>query len=194
MKTSWILDACCGSRMFWFDKKNKDTVYMDKRKETHVLCDNRSLHISPNIQADFLNMPFSDNMFSLVVFDPPHLKTLGQNSWMCKKYGVLFPSWETDLKQGFDECMRVLVPGGILIFKWNEVEIPLSRILTCFSSNPLFGHTTTINNKTHFITFMKEHTDGSDKNVVAASATSDQDAKVEQSQPSKYFAGVFVGG
>lgn len=24
-----ILDACCGSRMCWFDKDNPDTVFMD---------------------------------------------------------------------------------------------------------------------------------------------------------------------
>lgn len=27
-----ILDACCGSRMFWFNKNNPDVVFMDKRK------------------------------------------------------------------------------------------------------------------------------------------------------------------
>lgn len=29
-----ILDACCGSRMFWFDKKNPNVLFMDKRAET----------------------------------------------------------------------------------------------------------------------------------------------------------------
>ncbi len=24
-----ILDACCGSRMFWYDKQSKDVLYMD---------------------------------------------------------------------------------------------------------------------------------------------------------------------
>lgn len=28
-----ILDACCGSRMFWFDKHNPHTLYIDKRNE-----------------------------------------------------------------------------------------------------------------------------------------------------------------
>lgn len=27
-----ILDACCGFRMFWFNKNNSDVVFMDKRK------------------------------------------------------------------------------------------------------------------------------------------------------------------
>ena len=26
-----ILDACCGSRMFWFDKAEPHTTYMDRR-------------------------------------------------------------------------------------------------------------------------------------------------------------------
>lgn len=28
-----ILDACCGSKMFWFDKDNEYTTYMDIREE-----------------------------------------------------------------------------------------------------------------------------------------------------------------
>lgn len=38
MKHKLILDACCGSRMFWFDKNRADTVYMDIRDESHTLC------------------------------------------------------------------------------------------------------------------------------------------------------------
>ena len=30
---SKILDACCGSRMCWFDKDNPDTVFMVCRSE-----------------------------------------------------------------------------------------------------------------------------------------------------------------
>lgn len=29
----YILDACCGSRMFWFDKSNKKTVFMKEKGE-----------------------------------------------------------------------------------------------------------------------------------------------------------------
>lgn len=35
MKT--ILDACCGSRMFWFNRHHPDVVFMDRREETHTL-------------------------------------------------------------------------------------------------------------------------------------------------------------
>ena len=27
-----ILDACCGGRMFWYDKNREDTIYMDIRE------------------------------------------------------------------------------------------------------------------------------------------------------------------
>ena len=42
-----ILDVCCGTRMFWFDKENKDTVFMDKRELEDTLCDGRKLIIKP---------------------------------------------------------------------------------------------------------------------------------------------------
>lgn len=31
-----ILDACCGSRMFWFDKYNPLALFVDKRSETLI--------------------------------------------------------------------------------------------------------------------------------------------------------------
>lgn len=114
-----ILDACCGSRMFWFDKNNPDVLFADVRKENHVLCDGRLLEINPDVISDFRKMDFADNSFQMVVFDPPHLHKLGKDSWMAKKYGVLFPTWENDIAAGFSECWRVLKVGGTLIFKWN---------------------------------------------------------------------------
>lgn len=67
-----ILDACCGSRMFWFDKENPLAVFMDYRDENHTLCDGRSLRVNPDVFGDFRDMPFADKTFKLVVFDPPH--------------------------------------------------------------------------------------------------------------------------
>ena len=29
-----ILDACCGSKLFWFEKDNEYTTYMDIREES----------------------------------------------------------------------------------------------------------------------------------------------------------------
>jgi len=150
-----VLDPCCGSKMFWFDKDNSGVLYCDIRKENHILCDGRKLNISPDEIIDFRSMPYDDKSFDLVVFDPPHFKTLGKTSWMAKKYGRLNEDWKGDLRQGFDECWRVLSVRGTLIFKWNVSEIKLREVLSCFSQKPLFGQTTTINLKTHWVVFHK---------------------------------------
>ncbi len=151
-----VLDACCGGRMFWFDRDNPAVLFVDRREEKHVLCDNRPFSVKPDRIVDFRNMPFSDESFNLVVFDPPHLKIAGPNSWMSKKYGKLDKErWPTDLREGFEECWRVLRKGGTLIFKWNETQIKLRDVLACFPEQPLFGHTTTHNLKTHWLGFYK---------------------------------------
>lgn len=39
---------------------------------------------------------------------PPHLKTLGETSWMAKKYGKLPKDWQSLIHDGFTECMRFM--------------------------------------------------------------------------------------
>jgi ubiquinone/menaquinone biosynthesis C-methylase UbiE len=150
-----ILDATCGSRMMWFDKENPEVVFADKRTESHILCDGRVLEIKPDVEMDFTDMPFPDASFSLIVFDPPHMKSLGLNSWMAKKYGKLSGTWQQDIEKGFTECMRVLKPNGTLIFKWNESEVKVSKILEIIGAKPLFGHTSGRQSKTIWMTFFK---------------------------------------
>ena len=155
MEEKRILDACCGSKMMWFDKEQPNTIYADIRNEEHILCDGRQLVIHPNVRMDFRSMPFLSNSFKLVVFDPPHLNKLGKSSWMAKKFGVLSYSWKDDIRMGFDECMRVLEPHGLLVFKWNETQIKVSEILELIPYKPLFGHTTGRQAKTIWMSFMK---------------------------------------
>ncbi len=83
MKT--ILDACCGARKCWYDKSNPNVVFMDNRKEICTLSDGRTLEVNPDVVADFRHMPFEDNTFSLVLFDPPHYRWCGDNSNLKKK-------------------------------------------------------------------------------------------------------------
>lgn len=148
-----ILDVCCGSRMFWFDKSNPSVIFMDNRVLHDILCDGRKLDIEPDVVGDFRSIPFKDNTFNMVVFDPPHLLKVGESSWLAKKYGKLSENWRKDLKQGFSECMRVLKPNGTLIFKWNEQQIKLCEILKIIEYKPLFGNKRSI---THWLVFMKE--------------------------------------
>ena len=150
-----VLDVACGGRMFYFDKHDDRVLFLDKRQENHTLCDGRKFEISPDLVADFTDLPFKNNKFKLVVFDPPHFKRLGKTSWMAKKYGVLTEDWKEVISKGFKECFRVLEKDGVLIFKWNEAQIKISEVLSCTTHKPVCGHRTMINNKTIWITFIK---------------------------------------
>lgn len=150
-----VLDACCGSRMMWHEKANPLVFFGDIRDEQHILCDGRTLQIHPDALIDFRALPFADKTFKLIAFDPPHLKSLGQNSWMAKKYGRLTPMWQDDIRAGFAECWRVLDVHGTLIFKWNEDQIALRDVAPLFPAPPMFGHTTGNRGKTIWLTFFK---------------------------------------
>lgn len=149
-----ILDACCGSRMFWWEKDRKDVIFQDNRCLETTLSDDRQLSISPSHLGDFRRMDFSDNTFDLIVFDPPHLVEAGKNSWLAQKYGVLGKdSWQEDLKAGFEECLRVLKPSGTLIVKWCEEQIKTKEFLAAIGRKPLFGDKRA---KTRWMVFVKE--------------------------------------
>jgi len=152
-----VLDACCGSRMFWFDKADGRALFVDKRRET-VQEDSRQgrreVVVDPDILADFSALPFGDASFSLVVYDPPHTFA-GPNSRTAKKYGRLEPGWREEIKAGFDECWRVLCPLGTLIFKWNEHRVPVSTVLAMAPDKPLFGQRCGATAKTHWLVFLK---------------------------------------
>ncbi|GAA2237540.1 class I SAM-dependent methyltransferase [Rarobacter faecitabidus] len=150
-----ILDTACGPRMMWFDPLDDRTVFADIRSESIELCDGRTAVISPDLLIDFRELPFTDDAFYHVVFDPPHFNRLGKNSYTAQKYGSLAPSWKDDLRAGFAECFRVLKPHGTLIFKWNEHQIPIGDVLALTDQKPLYGHKSGKASKTHWIAFMK---------------------------------------
>lgn len=153
-----ILDACCGGRMFYFDKNNPNVLFADIRKQSLSFKDRdkiRHLEVSPDVIHDFTDMPYPDKSFKCVIFDPPHLIKGGDKSWLVKKYGRLDEDWRSQLKKGFDECMRVLDDFGTLIFKWNETQITVNEILKIIGVNPIIGHKSGRLNNTHWMLFVK---------------------------------------
>ena len=156
-----VLDACCGSRMFWFDRKDVRALFIDKRRE---ICQadtregRRHIVVDPDQLADFTALPFPAGSFTLVVFDPPHTSA-GPNSWTRKKYGTLPQNWRDEIARGFAECFRVLAPLGTLIFKWNEHRVPVSTVLSLTPEKPLFGQRCGTTSRTHWIVFMKQNKD-----------------------------------
>jgi hypothetical protein len=158
-----ILDACCGSRMMWFDPANPNVVLGDRRSETLTLTDRshgnesgtRTIRIEPDTLMDFRVMPFADGSFKLVAFDPPHLVRAGPKSWLAAKYGKLSEDWREDLRKGFSECFRVLATDGVLVFKWNETQVKVTELLALTPVKPMFGHVSGRKGLTHWMVFMK---------------------------------------
>lgn len=160
MEDKKILDVCCGGRIFWFDRKNPAALFVDKRvvdpQQVGKGRNARTFSCQPDQVMDFRQLNLPDSHFSLVVFDPPHFVRAGPKSYMAQKYGKLNKeTWREDLRAGFAECFRVLKPQGVLIFKWNEYQIPLREILALTPVAPLFGHPSGKKQNTHWICFMK---------------------------------------
>jgi SAM-dependent methyltransferase len=160
--TYTVLDACCGPRMMWLDAP-PGVLFGDVRQETIVVTDRshgkqdgtRAVSIEPDIIMDFRQMPYPSNRFKLVAFDPPHLERAGPKSWMAAKYGRLSADWRDDIRRGFVECFRVLEPGGVLVFKWNETHVRLKEVLELAPERPLFGQVSGKSGLTHWLVFMK---------------------------------------
>ena len=167
-----IIDVCCGGKIFWFDKQNPNVEFCDIRKIETTLCDGRAFAVKPDTVADFTALPFPNDTYKLVVFDPPHLlRNTGKSKFADMygslnekaaptgyqqiKYGALYADWRDMISQGFSECFRVLEPFGILIFKWNETDIKTSEVLRLTPEQPLFGNRSGKRSNTHWICFMK---------------------------------------
>lgn len=160
-----VLDVCCGPRMMWFDSADRRALFIDKRRGTFardfgtVGTRNRAPSVvAPDILASFTALPFADESFYQVVFDPPHMlrSKVGAagRGLFPKMYGVLGKGWQSELEQGFRECFRVLKPNGTLIFKWADVSVPVSQVLLAARPDtPLFGSRR--GKHTHWIVFMK---------------------------------------
>lgn len=159
-----VLDVCCSIRAFWFNKTDSRALFVDKRSETITRKDTsngngtRELVIAPDVQADFTALPFPDESFWHVVYDPPHKQREQANGgFLVQHYGMLNGDWRKMLQDGFAECFRVLKPGGTLIFKWAETEFPLREILALTPERPLYGHRSGKASKTHWVAFLKQN-------------------------------------
>lgn len=150
--------------MFWFDKADNRALFVDKRRETHPIdigtpgtIGRAPIVVDPDILADFRELPFPADSFSLVVFDPPHIERTAAKGLLTKKYGHLDGDWREMLRAGFAECFRVLRPEGTLIFKWAESDHPVSEILKLTPHRPLFGHRSGKSSATHWVAFLKQN-------------------------------------
>lgn len=156
MSEYYILDATASLRSMWiFDKNCPNAVYCDRDRENILEKRRRAYqklrgmpgnpHIKPfftnhTIVCDFRFLPFRNGTFYQAVFDPPHLRYVKTKSLFCQRYGSLeMETWPRDIQMASRELWRVLRPGGTLIFKWNDHDIPWKNVIRLFPVKPNFG-------------------------------------------------------
>ena len=153
-----ILDMTCSARSMWVDKECDSAVFMDQRKVYMEFTSSdgrtRKCDINPDVVADYSRLPYKDQSFSMVVFDPPHLTDISPLADIAQKYGILFPNWRETLPEGFVEAMRVLRPNGTLVFKWNDIQTSISEVINLFPQRPLYGHPTGKQGRTKWLIYM----------------------------------------
>lgn len=122
------------------------------------------IEIDPDKLGCITKIPWPDNTFSMVLFDPPHDKW-GKSSFM----RVLYGSWNNEMfvhKVGpaNQEFYRVLKPGGFLFVKIQDnkqrdkqlVELLSNfKLLLKIHQAPLSGRT---KNKTYWMLFVRRKT------------------------------------
>ena len=137
----FIMDAGCGGRFMWDNKDHPNTLYIDNRTEPKGINPHRpNFEVRPDKVMDWRSLDMPNKSFKLILWDPPHSKSLGKTSRMRLTYGSLGPeTWANDLSKGFKELWRVLDDYGTLVFKWNQSEIKLKDVLALFPVRPLFG-------------------------------------------------------
>jgi len=134
-----ILDACCGGRMWWWDKNHPLAVYVDTRTRPAGTITQKPLwKVEPDVLADFRQLPFDDESFQLVLFDPPHqVSSRAGTGINAEQYGSWEPGERDEaLRLGFSECWRVLAPGGTLVFKWAG---RVTEVQAAFPVEPVVG-------------------------------------------------------
>jgi len=135
-----ILDPCCGGRMFWFDKEHEHVLYCDNREISVKESNGHNFTVIPDVVCDVRFMPFPDKSFKHVVFDPPQLLYDGRGGKMVLHYTMLPKDWKPFIRDGFNECWRVLDDYATLVFKWSETDITVKKVLEVIDREPLYGH------------------------------------------------------
>lgn len=146
--------------MMWFDKSDERCLFADCRSEdldvSHCTTNPGKKSVRPDQIHDFRDMPYGNESFHHVVFDPPHVRGISMKSVTGFSYGSLDKdTWRDDIRAGLSECFRVLKPNGTLILKWNEVDIALREVLQLTEEKPLYGHRSGKAAKTHWVAFIK---------------------------------------
>jgi len=150
-----ILDVTAGGRMMWYAKEDRLALYTDRRQLGRGSSPDRfNFQVAPDLLCDYRSLPFKDNIFRLVVIDPPHYSPAA-DSIMAIKYGSLQGDWRGAIAAGIKECYRVTRPGGTLVFKWSETKFKIGQLLELVDIEPTIGHRSGAKGNTLWVLFYK---------------------------------------
>lgn len=95
----------------WKNKIPPNWVFMDKKIE-----------VKPDIQATWENLPFRDNIFNCVLFDPPHIVLWGTGTpQMAKVFGG-WPYTHNIVPSIFKSIKEFARVSNRLVFKWCDTR------------------------------------------------------------------------
>jgi len=96
--------------------------------QTNIIFSDVDRNMNPNIQCDFLNLPFKSNTGSIIIFDPPHLpEAAGSNKSLkpfVRRYGLDKTTSSDNISGIFKpfliEAKRVLKQDGLIFVKLSD--------------------------------------------------------------------------
>lgn len=141
-----ILDATAGNRTMWTHKTSQHIIYIDMETE---------LERQPTIFCDNTVTPFKSKTFDTIFYDPPHTwAKIGHYHTYPRRTKEYTEKWkDTAIPRyyGWDkyangmaltrhlyrantEFRRIIKDDGLLWLKWNEMSLPLYKILSYFNT------------------------------------------------------------
>jgi hypothetical protein len=123
------LDATAGNRLLWPCKNPPEFIFMDRETE---------LKVSPDIFCAWEHLPFRDNVFHTIIFDPPHLITKNGPTYYKNPENAggpkgTFYGWYVSkidlikrLTRAAKEFYRV---GKVVSMKWYEGSMVLEKVI-----------------------------------------------------------------
>ena len=138
-----ILDATAGNRHIWGENKHPEgVVFLDKEKD---------LIIPPDIVGTWDKIPFPDNYFDCILFDPPYYygeknappyftdPTESRDPRGGPWYGYPFATKREMICEIYKAQKEFSRVSSRICFKWMEKYVSLNNILTVFDRwEPVF--------------------------------------------------------
>jgi hypothetical protein len=137
-----ILDATAGNRSIYQYKNSENIIFIDMEKQ---------LWTKPTMFADSRKLPFNNDVFHTIIFDPPHdwggdQFNFKEGEWLktrqwCKSkpFQSTYYGWDKYkhkaeiikyIYESQKEFARVAKDTGLLLIKWCEVRRSIKRLLT----------------------------------------------------------------